>query len=130
MLFGGVALIEFLQFFEELVCFVASLSQKFGEVVASGLPKRLVGELGRLCVEDGVIRSGQAHVHAADELILGNAGKGIVDEPPQSCWAAALRVIGEESLDDVDICVGRHVLTRSNDALSREFRQSSTQADA
>jgi hypothetical protein len=53
----GVALTESLQSFEELVCFVASLSQKLGEVVASGLPRRLVGELGRLGVEDGSLAS-------------------------------------------------------------------------
>src|SRR5262245_3908143 len=105
----GVALAEFLQLFEELVCFDASLSQKLAEVVMSGFSKRLVGELGHLGVDDGVDPwPREGHVHTADELLLGNAGEGIVDEPPQSSRAATLRVIGEENFDDVDVAIGGH----------------------
>src|SRR5262245_41821992 len=108
----GVALAEFLQLFEELVCFVASLSQKLAEVVMSGFSKRLVGELGHLGVDDGVDPwPGEGHVHTADELLLGNAGEGIVDEPPQSSWPATLRVIGEERFDDLDVAIGGHAVS-------------------
>jgi hypothetical protein len=41
----GVALAEFLQFFEELICFVASLSQKLGEVVAIRRASSIVSTL-------------------------------------------------------------------------------------
>ena len=51
-----VALTEFLQSFEELVCFVASLSQKLGDVVASGLPRRLVASSAASASRTGSLR--------------------------------------------------------------------------
>src|SRR5262245_54581953 len=49
------------------------------------------------------------------------ASERTVDEPPQPSWVAALRIIGEESFDDVDVCVSRHVsIPLSNDVLDRE----------